>query len=143
MKSLLILVLAGVAGVVIGSSLFAFAPRDGESNEELVVRIQDLERELAELQEQPESLPVYHHWQLLAQHLDTYGNLSVERLSAEHVGHPDFGGEQWGGIVRGPTLDLLLAARVIQGIVPIYFDRIAIDADTARMAFYVLGAKEN
>lgn len=143
MKPLLILMLAGVVGVVAASGLFALVPRGGDSDKALVLQIQDLERELAELQEQPAALPTHHNWQLLEQHLDTYENLDIERLSAGHAGHPGFGGEQWGGIVRGPMLDLLLAARIVQRIVPVYFDRIAIEDKVARMTFYVLGAKES
>ena len=143
MRSLLLLISSAVAGAVIGSGLFMALPTDGENIENLALKIDGLEDEVEELREQSPSLPAYRHWNRFDRYLDTYGRLQVERFSAERVGHPDFGGDQWGGVISGPTLDVLLAARTAQGIVPVYFDRIAIDDDTARMTFYVLGAKEN
>ena len=143
LSSLLTLVLSVAVGVAAGAGWFAFMPPDRGSDEELAARAYDLEAELSELDKRPPSLPTHHHWERFRQYLDTYERLKVDRLSAEQEGRPDFGGDQWGGVISGPTLDLLLAARIVQGIVPVYFDRVAVEDDTARMAFYVLGAREN
>ena len=143
MKSLLMLVLSAVVGVVAGTGLFTFMPPADEDHVELAARAHNLEDELSELERRSSSLPTHYHWERFKRYLDTYEGLKVDRFPPEHKGHPDFGGDQWGGVINGPTLDLLLAARIVRNIVPVYFDRIAIEEDAARMTFYVLGAREN
>ena len=143
MRSLLVLTLSVLVGVVTGTGLSMLVPQSEPSTEQLAAEIHDLEAELGELQRQPAALPTYYHWERFKRYLDTYGRLKVDRFHTDQLGRPDFGGDPWGGVISGPALDLLLAARVVQGTIPVYFDRIAIDKNTARMTFYALGAKEN
>lgn len=143
MKALLLLVAAAAAGFAVGVSAFTFTPQPGEETGELESRLRGLEREVAELEEQPRSPPAYEHWERFENHLDVYGRVDLSRLPSDRSGRPGFGGEQWGGVMSGPTLDLLLAARIAQTLAPVYFDRVAFKDGAGRMSFYVLGARED
>lgn len=141
MKSLLFLIAAGVAGFATGTAVFAFAPQADESTGALAAQLRRLEHEVARLEAQPSAHPVHDHWRRFERHLDTYERLDLSRSPSDQTARPEFGGAQWGGVMNGPTLDLLLAARVAQTVAPVYFDRVAIKGDAAQMSFYVLGAK--
>ena len=143
MKFLLLLVFAGVAGAAAGAMLFGPKPLPGDVAAALAARSGNLEREVEQLRRLRPSPPTHEHWRWLKRHLDVYETLEVDHLHPDRVGKPGFGGEQWGGVMSGPTLDLLLAARLAQTLVPVYFDRIAVKEGTAQMSFYVLGAKED
>ncbi len=142
MKSLLFLILAGAAGLGAGVSIFEFVPQPDQSNDALAEQLRRLEHEVDRLQAQRPARPVHAHWKRFERHLDTYERLDFSRAPPDQAGRSEFGGVQWGGVMSGPVLDLLLAARLAQTIVPVYFDRVAVKGDAARMNFYVLGAKE-
>ncbi len=138
-----LLLLAVTLAVAAGVALFAFEPQPGVDTEALALQVSRLERELADLRARPPSPPTYDHWKRFERYLDTYESLALERLPPDKVGRPEFGGEQWGGVMSGPALDLFMAASIVQTLVPVYFDRVAVEDDAARMTFYVLGAREN
>ncbi len=143
MKSLLLLVLAGAAGIAAGTALLVLKPPPSDDADALALQMGRLEYEVGQLQRHPTAVPTHDRWRRLKHHLDTYENLTFNPLPPDQVGRPEFGGEQWGGVMSGPTLDLLLAARIAQTLVPVHFDRVAVKDDAAQMTFYVLGAKED
>ncbi len=143
LKSLPVLMLLVAVSAAAGAGLFTLVPPHRGDHGELAAKAHALEAGLRELEQRPSSLPTRYHWERFKRYLDTYEHLRVDRFSAEQEGRPDLGGDQWGGVISGPTFDLLLAARIVQGIVPVYFDRVAIEDDAAQITFYVLGAKEN
>ncbi len=143
MKPLLLLVSAMVAGIAAGVALFVYLPSPESDTDALALRMNRLEYEVAELLECPLASPTYDHWEHFERHLDTYENLKFNRLPPDKAGVSEFGGEQWGGVMSGPTLDLLIAARIAQTLVPVYFDRVAVEGEVAQMTFYVLGARED
>ena len=141
MKSLSLLILAVIVGVVAGVGIFELKPKVGEGIEKLSLRVLELENEVNAMRDFPPALPTHNHWTRLEQHLDMYENLKLDHLPSEQVGHPNLGGDQWGGVMSGPTLDLMIAARIVKNLVPVYFDRVAVKDDAARISFYVLGSK--
>lgn len=143
MKALLFLIAAAAAGLGAGLSVFSLAPTPDESTNELAAQLRDLENEVDRLHAQRPARPVHEHWRRFERHLDTYEHLDLSRLPSDReTARPEFGGEQWGGVMSGPALDLLLAARIAQTVVPVHFDRVAVKGGDARISFYVLGAKE-
>ena len=143
MKSLLLLVLMAVAGTAAGGGLFVFKPQLSADTDLLMLRLNRLEHEIAALRERPTAVPTYDRWERFEGYFSVYENLKLDRLPPDKTDRPELGGEQWGGVMNGPTLDLLLAARITQSLVPVYFDRIAVKGDTAQMTFYVLGSREH
>ena len=146
-KVLLVYAAALLSGIAIGLLSMAYLPQSGHDRDlgghNATQRLDTLEREVAALRARRPAAPTHRHWDMLERYLDSYESLTLERLPSQQTAQPELGGEPWGGIIKGATLDLLLAARAAQTLVPVYFDRIAVLDDVAQMTFYVLGAREH
>ena len=100
-----------------------------------------LHEEITNLYAMPVSADVRLHWQFVSEWFEKHQNMVMNPVATQPGSITGvYGGVWWGGVVSGPAMEVLIAARQLQSVVPIFFDRFSGSKEQASLFFYVLGA---
>ncbi len=108
---------------------------------ELVHEKRTLHAEITNLYAIPVAVDVHSHWQFVFEWFGKHQGMTINPATTEPGSVTDtYGGVWWGGVVSGPAMEVLIAARQVQSVVPIFFTRFSGSNRQANLFFYVLGA---
>ncbi len=111
--------------------------------ETLVDEKKTLHEEITDLYAMPVSADVRLHWQFASEWFGKHDRMVMNPVATKPGSITDvYGGVWWGGVVSGPAMEVLVAARQLQSVVPVFFDRFSGSKVQASLFFYVLGAEK-
>lgn len=94
-----------------------------------------LAREIAALERLPAAAPVHAHKKTALNYFRIYRGLRVEFP----VRARDKSDDSWRGRLSGPAPEALAAARFVQTLAPVRFERLSVKAGVASLNFRILG----